>query len=94
MSSTCTDIMNKTSYGLMAVVVLTLFVPALAMAESENEGSESGEREAGENERSAVSNDVSNLILYVTLATIAGVSAISAITVYKVRRKAALKKLV
>ncbi|HSA98170.1 MAG TPA: hypothetical protein VLF17_03745 [Candidatus Nitrosotenuis sp.] len=89
--------MNKSSYVLIALVALTLIAPALAMAESENEGSErseAGERESGEHEGSAVNSNVSNLVLYVTLATIAGVGVVSAITVHKARRKATAKKLV
>ena len=89
--------MNKSSYVLIALVALTLIAPALAMAESENEaneGTESGARESGEHEGTTVNSNVSNLVLYVTLATIAGVGGISAITVHKARRKAATKKLV
>ncbi len=89
--------MNKSTYGLIVLVALTMIVPALAAAESENEereGNEANEREGHEsNERSGIGTDTSNMILYVTLAAIAAVGGYSAFKVYQARKKAT-KKLV
>lgn len=98
--------MNRLAYGLITLVALTLIAPALAMAESENEENEGNEREGTEaNEResteanesreheSAIGSGTSSLILYVTLAAIAGVAGYSAFRVYQARKKAT-KKLV
>jgi hypothetical protein len=85
--------MNKSTFGIMVLVALTMITPAIVIAQSENEeneGNEVGER--GEN-RGVIGNNTSNIILYVTLAAIVGVVNYSAFKVYQARKKAT-KKLV
>ncbi|HEX5457063.1 MAG TPA: hypothetical protein VFX64_01610 [Candidatus Nitrosotalea sp.] len=94
-------------YGLVAILMLALIVPAISFAESEDEDVEKTnhiehtqstnlpqtEHEGDKVEHST--NPVnSDMILFVTISAIVSVVGYSVWKVYKARRKAAFKRLV
>jgi len=98
--------MNIFSYGLMALVILAISAPALVLAETENEVNEgtndnvgkqsttSGGIESEGNDDKSSGSANSNIVLIVTIASIACVIGYSAWKVYKIRRRATSKTLV
>ncbi|HET7336723.1 MAG TPA: hypothetical protein VFJ23_02400 [Candidatus Nitrosotalea sp.] len=97
--------MKISSYCIMALVILAMSAPALVLAETENEANEgtneltekqstTTETEHEGSDKHSMSSTNSGLILLVTIAAIASVVGYSSWKVYKIRRRAASKKLV
>jgi len=86
--------MSKSKIVFLLFIALTISVPALALAEYEDdEANENEGRESGENEREdGIGGSVlSNTILYITLVAIASVVGYSAYKIYRAREKATKK---
>ena len=91
--------MRILTYGIMTLVILAISSPMLALAETENEedkmtqktSTSENENEGNEMGANSVNSD---LILYVTIASIGAVVSYSAWKIYKIRRKTTSKNMV
>jgi hypothetical protein len=93
--------MKISQYGLVILVILVTSTPALVLAETENEANEGANELSGKQFQKAEAEHEGNksmnsgdLILFVTIAAIAGIVGYSLWQAYKVKRRSTSKTMV